>query len=164
MKSQIIAVKQLTTAQHWTASVPGTPRSSSSISSPPTCRGRKPSSRRGERVSSRQPGWQFNRKKFDLCPGLKNSLRIQFDSATLISDLFLIVGNGNPKLKWFLNSSQNISHWIASQVQPRLDVVVVNGFLGLEPLRRDGQGLDDGILLAASLIQSVTNSGSKLTS
>ena len=43
-----------------------------------------------------------------------------------------------------------------------LDRAVVDCLLGLEPLRRDSQGLDDGILLA-ELIQRVKRSGSWIT-
>ena len=43
-----------------------------------------------------------------------------------------------------------------------LDRAVVDCLLGLEPLRRDGQGLDDGILLA-EFIQRVKRSGSWIT-
>ena len=48
------------------------------------------------------PGRQFNRKKFSLSFGLKNSLRFRFDSETCLNypffERFLSAGNLEPKL------------------------------------------------------------------
>ena len=76
-------------------------------------------SRPGTRSSSRlASGWQFCRKLFVL----KNSLKFHFDFVTChnyvpILELFISVGNLEPKLKWFFNLTlkPKILHCIATQ-------------------------------------------------